>query len=318
MNMLLSILETNERIPSEYRMAKTLAEIKFDLTNIALAGLKVTNQHVLNLISVISPKQKTVTKIEDAGEKRTMDLEIDHESHSYFANGTPTHNTANIPHDYPYQDFKTLYLNVYNTGFIKGFTTYRAGTMTSVLSAKDEGSNRADEEIILDDIQLPDSLPATLKTLKAEGRKWYLTVIQNEAQTRPVAFFVQTNAHEKSITATDAVEQLLALARAKGIPEKHVSAVEAKIASDNNASKICRTISLNLRHGVLIKSIVAALEKVDCVVGSFVFHVRKFLASFIKDGEKVADEKCSECGSDKVVYQEGCKVCANCGSSKCG
>lgn len=227
--------------------------------------------------------------------------------------------TCNIPHDYPFEDFKDLYLDVYNTGVIKGFTTYRAGTMASVLSAKDEKTAEPkDEEIILEDVQLPDSLPATLKTLRAEGRKWYLTVIQNESQTRPVALFVQTNAMEKSVTANDAVEKLLGLARSKGIPEHHIQSVIGKISQDNNPTKTCRVISLNLRHGVLIKSIVATLGKVDCYVGSFVFHIRKFLASLIKDGEKVADEKCLECGSESVVYQEGCKVCLNCGSSKCG
>jgi len=225
--------------------------------------------------------------------------------------------TANIPNDYPYEDFKTLYTDVYNTGYIKGFTTYRSGTMTSVLSAKEEDVN-VDEEIILDDIKLPDSLPAQLKTLRAEGRKWYLTVIQDESQTRPVALFVQTNASEKSIVANTAVENLLALARLKGIPEKHVLDVESKMSSDSNASKICRSVSLCLRHGVNIKSIVARLDKTDCLVGSFVFHIRKYLASLIKDGEQVADEKCMECGSPNVVYQEGCKVCVNCGSSKCG
>lgn len=224
--------------------------------------------------------------------------------------------TANIPNDYPYESFKDLYIEVYNTGYIKGFTTYRAGTMTNVLSAKDEG--KEDEEIILDDVKLPDSLPAQLKTLRAEGRKWYLTVIQNESQTKPVALFVQTNAHEKSIVANTAVENLLSLARSKGIREQHVQDVELKIVGDSNPSKICRTISLCLRHGVHVKSVVGALEKTDCLVGTFVFHIRKYLASLIKDGEKVADEKCLECGSENVVYQEGCKVCVNCGSSKCG
>jgi len=208
---------------------------------------------------------------------------------------------------------------VYNTGVIKGFTTYRAGTMASVLAAKDEkNATNEDEEIILEDVKLPDNLPATLKTLRAEGRKWYLTVIQNEAQSRPVALFVQTNAHEKSITASDAVDRLLELALVKGIPTHHIESVVVKISQDNNPTKICRMISLNLRHGVLIKNIVATLEQVDCFAGSFVFHIRKFLASFIKNGEKVSDEKCLECGSDKVVYQEGCKICMSCGSSKCG
>ena len=225
--------------------------------------------------------------------------------------------TCNIPNDYPYDEFKNLYLNVYNSGVIKGFTTYRAGTMTSVLSAAKE-TNESEEEVILEDIKLPDNLPAMLKTLRAEGRKWYLTVILNEQQTNPVALFVQTNHSEKSVLAEDTVERLTVLAREKGIPEKHISDTLVKCQHDSNATKICRMISLNLRHGVLIRNIVGELDKVDCIAGTFVFHIRKYLASFIKDGEKVQNESCQSCGSTNVVYQEGCKVCANCGSSKCG
>ncbi len=225
--------------------------------------------------------------------------------------------TCNIPFDYPYEEFKNLYLNVYNSGVIKGFTTYRAGTMTSVLSAVKE-SAEVEEEVILEDIKLPDSLPATLKTLRAEGRKWYLTVIMNETQTKPVALFVHTNNNEKSVTATDAVERLIELAREKGIPEKYITDTVSKTGGDSNTTKISRVVSLLLRHGVLIRNIVGVLNQVDCLVGTFVFHIRKYLGSFIKDGEKVHDEICQSCGSTNVVYQEGCKVCANCGSSKCG
>ena len=225
--------------------------------------------------------------------------------------------TCNIPFDYPYSDFKNLYLDVYNSGVIKGFTTYRAGTMTSVLSAVKETAE-VEEEIILEDIKLPDSLPATLKTLRAEGRKWYLTVIMNEPLTKPVALFVHTNNTEKNVVAEDAVDQLVELARVKGVPEKHISATIEKSNGDNNTTKISRMISLCLRHGVLIRNIVSSLDKVDCLVGTFVFHIRKYLASFIKDGELVQNEKCQSCGSTNVVYQEGCKVCVNCGSSKCG
>lgn len=228
--------------------------------------------------------------------------------------------TCNIPNEYPFEAFKNLYLQVYKTGYIKGFTTYRAGTMTSVLSAAKEtkDTEQGDEEIILEEIKLPDSLPATLKTMRSEGRKWYLTVIMNETQTRPVAMFVQTNSHEKNVTASDAVEKLVDLAKAKAIPEKYIVDVQEKMAGDTNTTKIARMISLCLRHGVLIRNVVGALDKVDCFAGTFVFHIRKFLATFINDGEQVEDEKCLECGSTHVVYQEGCKVCKNCGSSKCG
>jgi len=228
--------------------------------------------------------------------------------------------TVNVPFNYPFEDFKNLYLDAYKTGYIKGITTYRSGTMASVLSAKEEKvAGVCDEEIILTDVKLPDSAPSTMKVLRAENRKWYLSVVWNENQTRPFAFFVHTNSPEKNASTMDAVELLLKLARTKGIPEQHIEKVEEKISGDSNTTKLARCISLLLRHGVLMKNIVAALDKVEEVyVNSFLFQIRKFLASYIKDGEKVEDEVCMECDSKQIVYQEGCKKCMSCGSSKCG
>lgn len=228
--------------------------------------------------------------------------------------------TVNVPNDYPFANFADIYMDAYKSGYVKGVTTYRSGTMMTVLAAKDEkNATNEDEEIILDDVKLPDSSPATMKTLKAEGRKWYLTVIWNEQQTRPFALFVHTNSHEKSVTASDAIDRLADLARSKGIPERHIEGAMEKINSDTNATKIARMISLNLRHGVLIKNIVAALDRVEeAFVGSFLFQIKKFLATFIKDGEKVAGEKCESCGSTNIIFSEGCQKCGDCGSSKCG
>jgi len=227
--------------------------------------------------------------------------------------------TVNVPNDYPFEDFKNLYLTVYKTGYIKGITTYRAGTMASVLSVKEELiADDSAEEIILDDVKIPDSSPATMKQLRADGKKWYLTVIMNETQLRPIAFFVQTNHHEKNVSTHNAVDLLISLARGKNIPEKYIKDIEEKILNDNNVSKIARTISLNLRHGVMIKSIVKTLNEVENVfVGSFLFAIRKYLSTFIKDGEVVDNLNCEDCGGT-IIYQEGCFKCKNCGSSKCG
>lgn len=227
--------------------------------------------------------------------------------------------TVNVPNDYPFADFADIYLDAYKSGYVKGVTTYRSGTMTTVLAAKDEKNATVyDEEIILDDVKLPDSSPATLKTLRAEGKKWYLTTTWNEQQTRPFALFVHTNSHEKGVTTSDAIERLEELARTKGIPDRHIATTLEKITADNNPSKIARMISLCLRHGVLIKNIVLALDKVeDVYVGTFLFQIRKFLATFIKDGDVVDGQTCETCGSSRVVYSEGCQKCVDCGSGKC-
>lgn len=226
--------------------------------------------------------------------------------------------TINVPNDMPYDAFQQVYRDTYNTGFIKGVTTYRAGTMAAVLSAKEEKFVE-EEEVILDSVKLPDSAPAHMKTLKAEGRKWYLTVIMDEQNKRPMALFVHTNHAEKNVTTNNTLDVLFGLAEEKGIPTVHITDVKEKIVHDTNATKIARAISLLLRHGVLIRNIVAALDTVeDVFVGTFVFQIKKFLSSYIKDGEPVAGAKCESCGSTNITYSEGCMKCSDCGSSKCG
>ncbi|MCB0433838.1 MAG: hypothetical protein KDD18_12900, partial [Mangrovimonas sp.] len=45
--------------------------------------------------------------------------------------------------------------------------------------------------------------------------------------------------------------------------------------------------------------------------------VARALKRFVEDGTQ-AKGRCSNCNSDKLVYQEGCLTCQDCGSSKCG
>lgn len=225
--------------------------------------------------------------------------------------------TINIPHDYPFEYFKTVYLHAYSSGYIKGVTTYRAGTMTAVLSMKDEELSQ--EEIIRDDFKVPSRCPAVMNVMRADGRKWYLTTIMDDKNTRPIAMFVHTNHMEKGVTTHNAVELLLELARTKGIPNKWVDETATKMELENNSTKIARAISLNLRHGVFIKNIVATLDRVDSVfVGSFLFQIKKFLSSYVKNGEVAEGEICLDCGGTSIVYSEGCKKCVSCGNSKCG
>lgn len=57
--------------------------------------------------------------------------------------------TVNLPHDYPFEGFKSLYEKIYTTGYIKGCTTYRAGTMTSVLSDSSSINNTVNNQIYI-------------------------------------------------------------------------------------------------------------------------------------------------------------------------
>lgn len=174
------------------------------------------------------------------------------------------------------------------------------------------------EKVVATDIKLPNDSPARMKVLKAEGKKWYLTVVYHKDTEQPFALFCHTNSKEKSAQTSDAVTRLTNLALSKGILEKHVNETLDKALSEPNVSKLTRVISLLLRHGVLIKNIVYELDNMDDIfVGSFLFQIKKFLAQYIHDGEEVEGEKCTNCGGT-LRYSEGCMSCIDCGSSKCG
>lgn len=181
-----------------------------------------------------------------------------------------------------------------------------------------KATQQEEEHITPTDIKLPDDSPARTKILRSEGKKWYLTVVYHEKTEQPFALFCRTNNREKTVQTSDAVDRLLQLARDKGILEEHVATTEEKSKHDPNVDKLTRVISLLLRHGVLVKNIVAELNKMeDVFVGSFLFQIRKFLSQYIKDGESVDGEACVECGG-KLIYTEGCMRCLDCGASKCG
>lgn len=183
----------------------------------------------------------------------------------------------------------------------------------------DKVVKQEDFNVIVTDVSLPEDAEARVKTLRAEGKKWYVTVAYHPDNNLPFALFCHTNNKEKSAQTDDAVARLLTLAKDSGILSEHIEALEAKIAADNNVTKLTRVISLLLRHRVAIKHIVYTLDTMDTIfAGSFLFQIKKFLSAYIKDGEAVAGGKCSDCGSTNLIFSEGCSVCADCGSSKCG
>lgn len=174
------------------------------------------------------------------------------------------------------------------------------------------------ERVLVTDVSLPTDAPARVKTLRSEGRKWYLTVAYHPNTEQPFALFCHTNHAEKSVLTNDAIDRLIDLATAKGILEEHITSVIEKCKAEPNVGKLTRTISLLLRHNVSISSIVQCLDTVPGItVGSFIFQVKKFLSQYIRNGEVVESESCPACGGT-LVYSEGCMSCRDCGASKCG
>jgi ribonucleoside-diphosphate reductase alpha chain len=223
--------------------------------------------------------------------------------------------TVNLPNNYSFKNFENLYIDAWKTGTIKGLTTYRAGTMGEVLKDMKKGDKK--EVIIKEDIKLPSRADAEMFILKSEGAKWYLTVTHwnINGKNEPFAIFVNTNQKSKTVEIRDANKALENLALSKGISKKWVNDQIEKCKDVSNVDKVSRMISLNLRHGVSIASIVKTISDTKPIIGTLVYHLMKFLSKYIEDGT-IADIKCPECGGE-LVYIGNCPTCKNCSYAKC-
>ena len=83
-----------------------------------------------------------------------------------------------------------------------------------------------------------------------------------------------------------------------------------------------KLISGVLRHGMPIidtVDLVTSLRLDDDTINNWAAGVARTLKKYIPNGTKASPgQKCEDCGSENLLYQEGCLTCKDCGSSKCG
>jgi len=230
--------------------------------------------------------------------------------------------TINIPNDFPYEEFKNVYLKLYKTGTVKGGTTYRTGTMSSVLSEKNkEGKEEEEEEnngriIKRSASKRPKRLPCEIHHLTAIGKEW--TVIVGILEDDPYEAFAFK---KKKIKLSSKFEKGVLTKIKSGLYSLEVGGFEFYDIGDlfekDEQEALTRMISTCLRHGVDIKYIYEQLNKAEGTIVSFAKAIARTLKKYIKDGES-STENCPSCGAYKgLIFQEGCLKCKDCGFSKC-
>jgi ribonucleoside-diphosphate reductase alpha chain len=81
-----------------------------------------------------------------------------------------------------------------------------------------------------------------------------------------------------------------------------------------------KLISGMLRHGMPLPFVVDTIQNLtwdEDHINTWKAGITRAMKKFIKDG-KVEGIKCADCGSESIIFEEGCSKCLNCGSSKCG
>ena len=249
----------------------------------------------------------------------TMDLNVDAHVNTMaiFAQWVDSaiSKTINLPNDYPYEDFKTVYKKAWENG-IKGFTTYRAGTMTAVLS-KESSLKEGEEHIVKTDApERPLELPCDVHHIKVKGASYFVLV--GLLHDDPYEVFAGKNGFiDKKVKTGIIIRKKRPKGMYKAVLEddSEISPINATCSEEEDA--LTRMTSTSLRHGADIHHVVQQLEKVKGDMTSFAKSMARALKKYIPNGKKEQGE-CPECNAqDALIRQEGCITCTQCGYSKC-
>ena len=229
--------------------------------------------------------------------------------------------TINLPADAKEELVSELYLTAWKSG-CKGATVYRDGSRNGVLIA-------GKTEVRPERPKRPKSLDCDVIRFNINDEKWVAFVGLKES--RPYEIFTGI--------ADDEVFP---------IPKSIVKGKIMKIKDDDGNTRYdfqytdkygykktmgglshmfkpefwnyAKLISGVLRHEMPIQDVVnlvISLKLDSESINNWKNGVERALKKYIPNGTK-AKGKCGECGSENLVYEEGCLICKDCGSSKCG
>ena len=217
--------------------------------------------------------------------------------------------TINLPSTVSEDEVSEIYLQSWKKG-LKGVTVYRDGSRSGVLVSATENKGR-DEFNYVDAPKRPKELKCKIHTTNANGKKY--NVIVGLLNNKPYEVFVtEYFTHEQELILKKINKGRYDLMKDG---ETYSESITSEMTDEQAA--ITRLVSVSLRHGADIKFIVEQINKCNGDLFSFTKGLVRVLKKYIPDGAK-STVKCHDCGSENVIFEEGCSSCKDCGSSKCG
>lgn len=224
--------------------------------------------------------------------------------------------THNLPKDISKEEVSDIYFYAWKNN-CKGVTIYREGSREGVLVSPNSDKSNEKDFVDVDAIKRPKKLSADIYETTVKGKKWIVSVgLFNDKPYEVFAF----EKYKDDVNIKNGQKGLMVRIK-RG---KYQLCLDNKTCiynvidrmSDEEES-LTRALSWGLRHGGGIKHAVEQLNKAKGDMTSFSKSIARTLKRYIKDGE-YAGTKCLSCGSDNVVYKDGCEICMSCGSEKCG
>jgi ribonucleoside-diphosphate reductase alpha chain len=229
--------------------------------------------------------------------------------------------TINIPGDVKQDLVSDLYMTAWESG-CKGATVYRDGSRNGVLI-----SGRKDKVEVIK--KRPRVLDADIIRFNNNDEKWIAFVGLKDGV--PYEIFTGLADNEIFPIPDSIVKGKIVKTKDEDGKNRYDFQYTDKYGYKNILGGLshmfkpefwnyAKLISGVLRHGMPIPyvvNLVKSLRLDSPSINSWKNGVERALKRYIPDGTK-AKGKCEECGSSNLVYQEGCLLCQDCGSSKCG
>lgn len=238
--------------------------------------------------------------------------------------------TINLPEHVDEKLVANLYVTAWESG-CKGCTVYREGSRSGVLISKSEKKPQAGETIIGQPLKRPKVLDCDIIRFKNNNENWIAFI--GLLDGRPYEIFTGLQDEEmfpipKSITKGKIIKT-----KDEDGNTRYDFQYTDKYGYKNTLGGLshqfnkeywnyAKLISSVLRYGMPIPDVVnlvSSLQLDSEAINTWKNGVERALRRYIPDGTKAREgERCASCGSENLIYQEGCLTCKSCGTSKCG
>lgn len=246
--------------------------------------------------------------------------------------------TINLPNDVSEDMVNKLYVEAWKSG-CKGCTVYRDGSRSGVLiSLKNEkkktienaAPSPADENGFVKH-KRPIELDADVVRFQNNKEKWiaFIGLIDG----KPYEIFTGIADDDEGIFCPKSVSKGKII---KVIDENGQKRYDFQFVNKRGFKTTIEGLSekfnpefwnyAKLISGVLryrmpiaqVLKLVGSLELDNQSINTWKVGVERALKKYLPNGEKASGQTCPNCGQESLVYQEGCLICTNCGTSRCG
>lgn len=220
--------------------------------------------------------------------------------------------TVNLPNNVTEEEVSNIYMEAWKHG-LKGITVYRDGSREGIMIKKEKKREDDKFESYVSAPKRPKTLPADFYSTKVKGEVFYVMV--GLYKDKPYEIFVYKSDDNKSISSHvgEITKQKKGVYTFKS-DTITIDNISQKLSTEELATALYS--SMLMRTGANLKYIIKTAQKVDDNIASFTAAMVRILRKYLRE-EIIEGEACPDCGG-KLIRENGCIHCIDCGWSKCG